>query len=447
MAKTTTDQDRRVRVAAKPTLLKLVYSSGLLETPTVSLLADGERVIGREPPEPWHTTPILLPQDPRASRQHASLRSVDGRVIVTDHGSKHGTWVNGVLIESRQLSDGDLLRVGDSLLVFRDEVDRAAESRPAPRGFVAESSPMRTLLCFLDQLAARTEPVLLVGETGTGKEVLAKYLHERSQRSGPLLALNCATLSPDLADSELFGHQQGAFTGAKRSHDGFFRDAKAGTLFLDEVGELPLSVQSKLLRALAERKITPVGTTQELAYSARVIAATNRNLELELERGGFRADLLARLSAFRVELPPLRKRREDILPILLSQFTNRPAITCALAQALLLYRWPLNVRELINLATFLKTRYPDDALLDLPHVDSHISSSFSMGTVANRSVAAHDGADPAGSPPIARAALVQLLAKHDGVVARVAADVGRSPRQVRRWMASYHVERAECLPK
>lgn len=445
MATTTTDQEPLVQATSRPSLLKLIYSAATLSAPQALLLSEGERWIGRDPAPSDEAAPILLRSDPRASRRHACVVVRGDTVLLRDAGSRHGTWVNGVRISEKVLRDGALVRTGDSLFVFRQDVDRSAEARRSPPGLVVESTPMRRLLAFAEEIAPRSEPVLLRGETGTGKEILARHIHEHSKRQGPILAVNCATLTSELADGALFGHMKGAFTGAHRAHEGYFLAAGSGTLFLDEIGELPLPVQAKLLRALAERTVTPVGATESRPYAARILAATNRDLDAERRNGTFRADLLARINVLEIELAPLRDRREDILPLLTRLLPADTNLTCRLAEALLLHSWPLNVREVQKLATFVHTRYPREPLLDLQHLEPLLSQQHAAAV--SSAADAHADADVTAVPPLSRGELAEMLTRHGGIVSRVAAEVRRSPRQVRRWMSAYRLERSECRPK
>jgi two-component system, NtrC family, response regulator AtoC len=206
-------------------------------------------------------------------------------------------------------------------------------------------------------VADTTATVLIIGESGTGKELVAKALHEHSSRRGrPFLPVNCAAIPETLIESELFGHEKGAFTGAAAQRPGLFQAADGGTLFIDEIGEMPLGLQSKLLRAIENKRVLPVGSTTEVAVDVRLVAATNRDLVAAVEAKTFREDLYYRLNVVALRLPPLRERREDI-PLLVRFFldqladdSGRPAsgITPAAMQALLNYAWPGNVRELRN---------------------------------------------------------------------------------------------------
>jgi DNA-binding NtrC family response regulator len=230
---------------------------------------------------------------------------------------------------------------------------------------------------LIDRVADSDTSVLITGESGTGKEVAARALHARGRRhSGPFVAINCAAMPEALLESELFGHVRGAFTDAKTSRSGLFVKADGGTLFLDEVGELPLTLQPKLLRALQERTVRPVGGEAEVAFDARIVAATNRDLELAVEEGRFREDLYYRLNVIGLELPPLRARGNDVLLLaqrFLEHFATRSGkrvvgLSPAVAQRLLAYSWPGNVRELQNCIerAVALTAYEQLTVEDLP---------------------------------------------------------------------------------
>ncbi len=234
-------------------------------------------------------------------------------------------------------------------------VDRA-NRRTLPR-FVSASDRMDRVLATAQRVARSDSPVLILGETGVGKERIAEVIHRASPRAdGPFVPVNCAAIPAELFESELFGHEQGAFTGAQRSRRGLFELAHEGTLFLDEVGEVPEAMQSKLLRALQDHSVRPLGSSKEIELDVRVVAATNRDLLREMEAGRFRRDLYYRLCVVELEIPPLRDRPDDIaslVPVLLAHFgarLGRPetSISERANSAILAYRWPGNVRELAN---------------------------------------------------------------------------------------------------
>lgn len=224
------------------------------------------------------------------------------------------------------------------------------------REIVAESPPMREVLELVNRAAESDTTVLVTGASGTGKEVIARALHERSPRAdGPFVAINCAALPEQLLESELFGHRKGAFTDARNHRDGLFKSAEGGTIFLDEIGELPLSLQPKLLRVLQERELTPLGASRPEEIDVRVVTATNQNLEELVTQRRFREDLYYRLNVIRLELPPLSARPEDVLPLadyflsrLAAKLRRKLVLSAAAQAALTAYRWPGNVRELEN---------------------------------------------------------------------------------------------------
>jgi DNA-binding NtrC family response regulator len=263
---------------------------------------------------------------------------------------------------------------------LREEVRRlrvALGDVSADGGVVGDSQALRRVYELIDRVADSDASVLITGESGTGKEVAARALHARSRRhGGPFVAINCAAMPEQLLESELFGHARGAFTDAKAARTGLFIKANGGTLFLDEVGELPLALQPKLLRALQERTVRPVGGDSEVPFDARIVAATNRDLELAVEEGRFREDLYYRLNVIGLELPPLRARGNDVLLLaqrFLEHFATRGGkrvvgLSPAAAQRLLVYSWPGNVRELQNCIerAVALTSYEQLTVEDLP---------------------------------------------------------------------------------
>jgi two-component system response regulator AtoC len=263
---------------------------------------------------------------------------------------------------------------------LREEVKRLRQTLAGNEHFkelVGDSPPMRELRGLLARVAESDASLLIMGETGTGKEVVARALHNSSRRAQhPFVAVSCAELPESLLESELFGHAKGAFTDAKSAHRGLFQQADGGILFLDELGALPLGLQPKLLRALQERRVRPVGGENEIAVDVRIIAATNRDLQSAVDEGEFREDLFFRVNVIQLELPPLRARGSDVLLLaqrFLDEFAARSAkrvitFTSAAAQKLLDYTWPGNVRELRNCIerAVALTRYDHVGADDLP---------------------------------------------------------------------------------
>ncbi|MCK9173410.1 MAG: sigma-54 dependent transcriptional regulator [Desulfuromonas thiophila] len=245
-------------------------------------------------------------------------------------------------------AEEQLLQLQDVLVVEEQLVDS-----PLPFPFVAKSSSMQQLLSLVRRVAKSPWPVLLEGETGSGKELVARLVHQLSERrEGPFIEVNCAAIVESLFEAELFGHEKGAFTGAVGRRDGHFVAADGGTLFLDEIGELPLPLQAKLLRALQEQRIQPVGGSHSRAVDVRVVAATNAHLAAMVSENRFREDLYYRLNVFEVQVPPLRQRRDDIVALIelfLGDRTGELELEPAALDALLKYDYPGNVRELRNL--------------------------------------------------------------------------------------------------
>lgn len=243
----------------------------------------------------------------------------------------------------------------DEVMRLREAV--GAEAKDPDGAIVGHSGAMRRVYELIGRVGESDASVLIHGETGTGKELTARSIHMRSRRrAGPFVAINCAAVPHALIESELFGHARGAFTDAKVERKGLFVQATGGTLFLDEIGELPLDMQPKLLRALQERKVRPVGANQEIPFDARIVAASNRNLEDEVYEKRFREDLYYRINVVKIDVPPLRERGGDVLHLahyFLKQFSERNAksaleLSTTAAEKLMAYHWPGNVRELEN---------------------------------------------------------------------------------------------------
>jgi DNA-binding NtrC family response regulator len=295
--------------------------------------------------------------DPSVSRRHLALEIERGRLRVTDLGSTNGTRIDDHEIFDAYARGGEVVRIGSTAL----KLERLAPATPAagPRGgsgfarVIGASPAMQRLYPLCERLAASNVPVIIEGETGTGKEALAEALHEAGPRAGaPFVVFDCTTVASTLVESELFGHERGAFTGASSTRKGMFELAEGGTLLIDEIGDLDLGLQAKLLRAVERSEVRRVGGSKPIKCNVRLLAATRRDLEHEVQKGRFRDDLFHRLAVARIELPPLRKRREDI-PLLARHFWQalgggEGGLPREVVDAWADRPWPGNVRELRN---------------------------------------------------------------------------------------------------
>ena len=357
--------------------------------------------------------------DPRTSGLHAALRPARGDrpPSIADLGSRNGLFVDGATLKSAPLTSGSVVRLGDTCAVVDDG---GTLDDPVLRGISAAATGLRA---ELDKVAGTALTVLLLGETGTGKELAAERVHARSERRGPLVPVNCAAIPTELAEAKLFGHRKGAFTGATDSAPGLFAQANGGTLFLDEVGELSLAIQAKLLRVLEDRRVTPVGGRTARTVEVRVVAATNLDLHAA---GTFRADLLARLEEWPVRLPPLRDRRVDV-PLLARSFLGERPLYGDAAEALLLHDWPFNVRGLRQLCRRLAVVVPAGtpvAFDDLPEA------------LAERILSRHVEVDP-------RQAVIDALRASGGNASQAAKALGISRRTLYRRLDELGVDPAD----
>ena len=335
---------------ASPLRLKLLVLSGA-QVGQSHPLAPGSYVLGKTP-----ECDIVL-SDKTVSRQHLRLEVSEGGVKAVDLGSHNGSFCEGMRFTELEVRPGAVLRVGSTEMKLVPESSRERVIPPSEStrfgGLVGTSRRMREVFTLLERLAPSGADVLIQGETGTGKEGCAEAIHAQSPRArGPFVIVDMAGIAPSLIESELFGHVKGAFTGAQADRAGAFERAAGGTVFLDEVGELPSEVQPRLLRVLERRQVKRVGANEYQPLDVRVLAATHVDLEKAVQEGRFRADLFHRLAVLRVTLPPLRERPEDI-PLLIDtvlERTGRPASALSDSTRALLaqYPWPGNVRELRN---------------------------------------------------------------------------------------------------
>jgi two-component system, NtrC family, response regulator HydG len=293
--------------------------------------------------------------DRAVSKRHLALDIHEEGLAVSDLSSTNGTRINGVRVASAILSGGETIAIGDSMLAVRaTTADHVVEISDASRfgRMLGASLAMRRLFPLCDRLASSDVNVLIEGETGTGKEVLAEAIHEQGpRRDQPFVVFDCTTVAPTLMESALFGHERGAFTGATDQQIGVFEQAHRGTLLIDEIGDLDIALQPKLLRVIERGELKRIGGTKSIAVDVRVLAATRRNLENEVQKRRFRDDLFFRLAIARIELPPLRERKEDIALLAAAFFARlggKGSVPFELVRKFEDHTWPGNIRELHN---------------------------------------------------------------------------------------------------
>jgi transcriptional regulator of acetoin/glycerol metabolism len=394
--------------------------------------SDGEIIIGRD------ASCAVALTGPEVSRRHAALRPAGERgASIVDLGSRNGVRVNGRSVPQATLAADDVVRLGGWIGVVT--------AWPGPIVAIAPGfwggGALQSALAPARQAATSDLPVILEGETGTGKERAAQAIHAWSGRPGPFVAVNCAALPESLAEAELFGYRRGAFTGADRSSPGFFRAADHGTLLLDEVSDLALPLQAKLLRVLEQREVQPLGESRPVPVDVRIIVAGQQSLMEAVRAGKFRADLLARLDGLTVRLPPFRNRREDVVPLfanLLGEIGGGqvPTLETDLVERLCVYDWPFNVRELALLARRLTVVHGANAALKAADLPERMRES-----------AAGPAPPPAAGPaaetapePLQLPALIAALRSAGGNVSRAAALLGITRQRAYRLMEGHGID-------
>ncbi|MBM4398039.1 MAG: sigma 54-interacting transcriptional regulator [Deltaproteobacteria bacterium] len=335
-----------------------------------------------------------------------------------------------------------MIRLGDTLFVLRVVPPDLPPPLPESAGFVAVSPPFRVAVEACRAAARTKATVLLCGETGTGKEVLAGLLHRESGRPGKLVPVNCAAIAAGVFEAQMFGYRRGAFTGAATDFSGHVRAARGGTLFLDEIGELEPEVQAKLLRFLDSGEAAAVGEAEPVRVDVRVVAATNRDLATAIAEGRFRKDLHARIARWTVRLPPLRERPEDAL--LLCSRTLAPCgirLDADAAEAVLVHDWPYNAREVLSACEELAIRSAGPAPVGLAALPEAVTSRL---RAARAGAAAGDAGEPAAAAPT-RDELARLLGETGGNVSEIARRLGKHRAQIYRWLARHGLkERDPC---
>ncbi len=435
-----TERSQRNRAAPLVARLVVVHPRALAGT---HVLGEVARAIGRQPGSPTR----LAVSHATVSREHAAIRwdRVAGRHALTDLGSRNGTWLEGQPVSAvpRYLDDGGVVRFGDVLAIYeRAELPPGPAPQVAREAIPGDALAIQALRAAVARAGVDPSPTLILGETGAGKERIAGELHRLSGRRGPLVAVNCAALSPLLVESQLFGHVRGAFTGATTEHPGLFRAATGGTLFLDELGELPIDLQPKLLRAVEQGEVVAVGSTVHHRVDVRLVAATNRSLSAEVEAGRFRRDLYARLALWEVHVPPLRARRVDLLgwiDRLHAAWGERrgSAVTPLEFEAdalerLLLHPWPDNLR---GLQRFVHEQAPVGGPVRLAGLPPWLRS----GAAGSAPPVPEDRSNRAPRPRPTREALLAALAANGWSVRATARHYERDRKQISRWLEMYEI--------
>ncbi|MEM9070990.1 MAG: sigma 54-interacting transcriptional regulator [Myxococcota bacterium] len=447
----------RIEAELDPTPgLVLVYSRLHDHLPSSLPFLGKTTTIGREA-----DNSLSIPEA-AVSRYHAQIEHrTDGWWIV-DKGSTNGTVINGVKTAAYRLENHDIVRVGDTIFRFAKSgvyrfsayrLDGTVVESARPLNHSVRDSPLvggysiDELLDRLERVAPTELSVVVTGESGTGKELVAREVHRLSGRKGPFQAINCAALPANLLESELFGYLKGAFTGASSDKVGLVQAAHGGSLFLDEIGDMPLEAQAKLLRVLQEKEVLPLGATVPRPVDVRIVCATHRDLDHFVADGRFRGDLLARLREFLVQLPPLRERREDLYR-LVRHFLARAGrgatqVSFPYMLAVAHYGWPYNVRELES-AVKLSLALCDGAQeLDLPHLPATIQQALDGHGATGKAIQSPATAPAKSStrsqaPP--EAVLRELLARHRGNIAAVGRELGKERMQIHRWLKRYDID-------
>jgi len=430
--------------------LVLLYADAYATLPSAWPLPDtGTLVIGSS-----NTADLQLPVH-AVSRQHAELTRERGGWVLRDRQSTNGSFVDGHRIGEARLEHGQELRFGDAIVKFvqaeaegyaRHRIDGTlspgAQPLGEPLGGLIGGYQMEQVarqVQLVSREAASPLSVLILGESGTGKEVVAQAIHRQSGRRGAFRAVNCAALPKDLVESELFGYLRGAFSGAHRDKPGLIKAAHRGTLLLDEIGDMPLEAQAKLLRVLQSRELFPLGATEPEPVDVRIIGATHQNLDQLLGRGAFRQDLYARLNEYHLSLPPLRDRKEDIF-MLLREFFRRHGggelrVTFPFMAALLHYDWPYNVRELESVAKRAVVLC-DGRPLD----ESMLTEDIARDLAGYGQLLLPTEPDSGRDAVPSEADLIALLTRHQGNVAAVGRDLGKARMQIHRWLKRYGID-------
>ncbi|MCA9521115.1 MAG: sigma 54-interacting transcriptional regulator [Myxococcales bacterium] len=439
--RTTPSTDPLVGPQATRNVLRIIFHRLYSRWAERVLLEDGTLEIGRD----RSVFPRGPLEDSRISRRHARI-VCDECCVLEDLGSTNGTFVNGTRIERRPLARGDVIRMGDTFFVF--DVEAEDPLTGADCAVIGLSSVASAIRSEIVACAALDSTVLVVGEAGVGKDLIATELHRLSRRKGTFVAVNCGAIPESLMESELFGHQRGAFSGAVSNKQGLFAAAQDGTIFLDEIGETPLAMQVKLLRVLQNREVRPVGATESFRTNARVICATNRDMVDAVQSKTFRADLYSRITQWMFRVPPLRQRLSDI-PSLMMSFLERSEtrkISADLIAAFVSHSWPFNVRELRDLLQVCVHTSPETEILFTPRATRQLEENrrLTPSSAPRRETAEADEEAVAESDgELGPQALRRLLRENGGNVNRVAQRLGKHRNQLYRLMKRFQIDPAD----
>lgn len=375
--------------------------------------------------------------DPKVSRNHAELRLLpaSAEVELVDL-SANGTWVNGERVTRVTLHDGSIVRIGDTFLLFRQVAMHTRDA--AVEGLIGRAPSIMALRHDITRVAPEDATTLIVGENGTGKELIARCLHEASGRAGAFVPVNCAAIPEAVAETLLFGHAASALDDGTSAHVGYFRAAENGTLFLDEIGDLPPTLQAKLVRVLETRSVFPLGATEPVPCNVRVVAATHRDLVREVRAERFRADLYSRVAQIVLRIPPLRDRREDILPLLrFALGAEVDTLSLEVVEALLLDPWTYNVRELFAVAKRMKILGLRDGVSDLALFRTRRGISPPAALQEGMSAVMQNTIKEL---PPTRERVLEVVTRLSGNIRRTAEELGRSRKQVYRYLELYGVD-------
>ena len=407
------------------------------------------RFVGSVTPVPAHGTLVLgregggfspgTMEDSQISRHHVTVQTKGKTLVLKDLESRNGTTVNGNNISECTLDEGDVIGLGRILLLVI-RLDPSRLRQPHPR-LVGKSAALGRAIHLIERVGPHDLPVLILGETGVGKELLAAEVHAHSGRRGRCVFVNCATLPDELIQSELFGHVRGAFSGANQNRRGLVEESRGGTLVLDEIGESSPKLQANLLRLLQEKEARPVGADQAHQVDVRFVSSTNRDLPQRVQAGHFREDLYARLNRCVVRMPPLRERREDILPLALhfaQQIAQAPvSLGAPLAQILLQGDWPGNARALQSIVDRIVIEQGTDQPLP---VTDWLVDELALLPRCTPAPSSPPTKQPTRSNRPTKQEVIQVLETHDGHITATAQALGIGRNTLYRWLKKWDID-------